>query len=155
MTLFGKLKNLVTGGGAKVTLEVLSPPARGQAFGVRVEVVVGETDLTAHKVYLRVIGEEEVQVPNVEVAVRSGDQIRVATETVVRSSYTFDATWDVAPAQTLRAKQSYQWEIGLEIPADAQACYQGQLARHEWKILAGVDVFGNDPDTGWFVLEMG
>jgi len=155
MTLFGKLKNMVTGGGATVTLEVLSPPVRGEAFGVRVSVKVGAADVAAHKVYLRVVGEEAVQVPNVEVATRSGDEIRLSTETVSRSSYTFDASWDVAPAQTLRAGQGYDWEIGVEVPADAPPVYQGTLARHEWKILAGVDVFGNDPDTGWYVLAMG
>jgi len=155
MNLFGKIKNMVTGGGATVTVAVLSPPARGEAFGVRVRVEVGGGDVTAHKVYVRVVGEEEVRVPDVEVATRCGDDIRISTETIARSTYTFDATWDVAPAQTLRAGQAYEWETGVEVPADGQPAYLGQLARHEWKILAGVDVFGNDPDTGWIVLNMG
>ena len=155
MSLFGKLKNMVTGGGATVTLELLSPTVRGEAFGVRVRVEVGDGDVSAHKVYVRVVGEENVQVPNVQVAVRSGDEVLVSTETILRSAYTFDTTWDVAPAQTLHARQVYQWETGLLIPTETQPVYRGNLARHDWRILAGVDVIGNDPDSGWIGLDLG
>lgn len=154
MGLFNKLKNMITGGGAKISLEVLSQPVRGETFDVRIRAEVGDSDLVVRKVYVRVIGEEEVRVPNVEIASRFNDEIRAATETVSRTSHTFDATFDAAPSQTLSARQHYQWDITLGVPGDAPPVYFGQLARHEWKIMAALDVSGNDPDSGWFALPM-
>lgn len=154
MSLFGKLKNMVTGGGATVGLEVLSQPVRGEGFAVRVSVTVGDGDVNARKVYLRVVGEEEVQIPGVQVAHGSGNAVSVTTETVSRSTYTYDASWDVTQAITLKGGQTYHWDMEIGVPPDAQPAYGGQLARHQWKAIAGVDVFGNDPDSGWFVLAM-
>jgi len=153
MGLFGKLVNLVTGGGAKVTLEALEPSRNGP-FQVRVHATVGETALESQGVFLKVAGIETVRVKEVEVAKKTGDRIEVVKEDIERSAASYEQKIQIAPSQPLPAKSEHDWEATVTLPAGVLPTYRGSNAKHEWKILAEIEVTGNNPDSGWVTLEM-
>ncbi len=72
---------------------------------------------------------------------------------ISRSEQTHMQEFEVAGEQTLSAEQTYTWDIEIQLPADAKPRYQGVHATHDWKILAGLSTFGNDPDSGWQILD--
>jgi hypothetical protein len=153
MGFFGSLKNLVTGGGVKVSLEAINP-ARGQPFTVRVSAEVGEADCAINKVYLHLRGSEKVEVPDVEIAEKNGDKIEVHKRAISREENTFHTELTLAPASVLAAGQTYHWETQVNLPADALPSFTGKHAKHEWYLLAGLDMRGNDPDSGWVAVEI-
>jgi len=153
MGLFSDLKNMITGGGATVTLEVIEP-ALEAPFTVRVQADIGDADCAIKRVYLQLCGTETVEVPDVEVAKRQGEATIIERETVRTSVTTADFTVDLAPADTLKANQRYTWESEITLPPDCLPTYRGRLATHGWQIKAGLDMRGNDPDSGWQEIEL-
>ncbi|MBI1208388.1 MAG: hypothetical protein GC191_14020 [Azospirillum sp.] len=153
MSFFKNLKNMVTGGGAELTVSI-EEPALEQPFSVHVEAKIGDADCKVKQVYLRLWGEERVEVPNVEVARRNGNELVVTREAVRAATTTVDLTIELAPAGTLQANQTYSWDTEVQVPADALPTYYGRLACHEWRIQAGLDMRGNDPDSGWLTIEL-
>lgn len=148
MGLFNKLKNAVnsiTGGGAKVSVLVDSP-SREAPFTVQVKAVVADQDLTISRVYVKLSGLEEVVVHNVRRENFTHDEHESAT--------TFEQEFVIAGEQTLQAKQEYAWEAQVEFPKGCPPTYRGRNAKHELRILAGLDAPGNDPDSGWLILAV-
>ena len=146
MSFMDKLKNAVssiTGGGAKVSVTV-DKPSREVPFTVKVKATVADQDLPISRVYVKLSGLEKVVVHNV----RDGD----FTHDVTDSNNTFEQEFNIAEAQTLKAKQEYEWEAQVEFPKNAPPSYQGRNATHELRVLAGLDAKGNDPDSGWIVV---
>ena len=154
MGFFDKLKNMITGGGAKVTLEA-GEPRRGGPFPVKIRAEVSDADLEIRKAYLKVAGVENVVIKDVEVARKVGEKVEVARENLERNTSTYEQLIEVAGAQTLKAKQMYEWETSVVIPGSVLPTFRGVNARHEWKLLAGLEVSGNDPDSGWVTIELG
>lgn len=146
-------KNYLTGGGAKLFVEVLEP-GFDEPFSVRVRAEVSDSDLKINGVYLKIKGEEEVIIPDVLVADRTGDDVEVRRENVARETVTFEATVQVEGAQTLDAGQTYEWEVQVTLNDDCLPTYDGPLAKHWWLFLAGLDKTGNDPDSGWTAAEI-
>ena len=153
MGIFGKLKNMITGGGATVTLEAVDPSLT-QPFKVTINAVVGDADLAIKRVYLRIAGEENVVVRDVQIAKTFGDEVRVEREDVGGSAVTFEDEVEVAGEQTLEANQEYTWETEISFPEGNLPTYRGTIASHEWKLFAGLDARGNDPDSGWVDIEL-
>jgi hypothetical protein len=155
MGLFSSLKNFVTGGGAEVSLELLDAPVRGNDFGVRVTAVVGDADIDIERVYLRVRGAEHVEIPDVEVVKKkAGGSIETEKRTITHQESTFRHDAELVAAMTLKAGETYSWETVVEIPEDVLPTFKGRKARHEWRALAGLDMRGNDPDSGWVDFEI-
>jgi len=153
MGFFKNLKNMITGGAAKVTLEV-DQPSLTEPFTVRVQADIGDNDCAVRRVYLQVCGTESVEVPDVDVARQRGDSTVIERETVRTSVTTADFTVTIAPAETLKASHTYNWETEITLPPDCLPTYRGRLAQHLWQIKAGLDLPGNDPDSGWIDLDL-
>jgi len=153
MGFFSNLKNYVTGSGAKVTLQV-NEPARGRPFTVTITAETAETACTVNKVYLQVRASEHVEIPDVEVAKRSGDTLEAHRQTVQHNETTYQEDVEVAPAMELEAGQLYTWKAEINLPAEVLPSFVGRRARHEWKLLAGLDMRGNDPDSGWVPITI-
>jgi hypothetical protein len=152
MGFMDKLRSVasaVTGGGAKVQLEIVNPK-RDQPFTVNVQATVSDKDLKVDKVYLKLIGEETVSL-DVQTPKEGGG---TKTEKKSNSATTFQQELELAGAQTLNAKQTYTWSGQVQLPTNAKPTYDGVNARHEWKLLAGLSTFGNDPDSGWQTLAV-
>ena len=148
MALFSKIKQAVqsvTGGGAKVSLMITTPPSRQQPFHVQVKAVVADSDIKPARVYVTV---ESVETATVSASVENRQQQFSNDATIFQTSF------NIAGAQELTAKQEYTWEGDVQLPASVLPTYRGRNARHEWRIKAGLDLPGNDPDSGWTAIEI-
>jgi len=150
MGFFDKLKNMVTGGGAKVEVEAVKPSLHSP-FPVKIKVVVEEADLEIAGAYLKVAGVEKVELKNFKVSSGDGEQPAQHRD-INETAFTYEARIEAAGAQKLVARGGYEWEVTVELPADSQPAYAGVNASHSWKILGGLDVTGNDPDSGWITI---
>ena len=61
---------------------------------------------------------------------------------------------NVSGAQTLEAGKTYDWEAEVNIPGGMPGTFHGQLTRNVWEVRAGLDVKGNDPDSGWVEIQV-
>lgn len=153
MGFINNLKNYITGSAAKVGLAV-DDPARGKPFTVTVTAETGETPCRVSKVYLHVRATEHVEIPNVEVAKRSGEALEAHRQTVQHDETTYQEQIEVAPATELQPRQQYRWDVEVNLPPEVPPSFTGRHARHEWKLLAGLDMRGNDPDSGWVKMTI-
>ena len=87
-------------------------------------------------------------------AKKTGDRIEAVKEDIERSAATYEQRIQGAPSQPLPAKSEQDWEATVTLPAGVLPTYRGSNAKHEWKVLAEIEVPGNNPDSGWVVLEM-
>jgi len=144
MGLFDKIKsaaNAVTGGAAKVSVQV--PQARlREPFNVTVQATSTGQDVKYSKVYIKIEGVEQVDMKDKD------------NKSVSASAKTVDLIFTVAPAGVLAANESGEWSIDVELPQSATPEFKGQFTRHFYRIWAGLDTVGNDPDSGWQEIVM-
>ncbi|WP_087026196.1 hypothetical protein [Thaumasiovibrio subtropicus] len=145
------LTNAITGGAATVTLQC-DRISFNEPFKVVVTAVTESTSVKLDRVYLYLQGYEEVEVPDVDIEYEDDGDVRRRTETVRASNETVDLDITVAEAQELEPHQTYEWEVEIELPSDAPKIYRGHYCQHTYRVLAGLDCFGNDPDSGWVEL---
>ncbi len=146
------MKNAVTGGTAKVYLdcERISYTA---PFQVIVRAQVGDAPLTINRVYLKIEGSEEIEVPDVDVIYNEEGDSQRRVETVHALNETVNLETTIANSQELEANSSYEWIADVELPSNAPSIYKGKFCQHIYKAYAGLDTFGNDPDSGWIELN--
>lgn len=147
------LKNVITGGGAKVYLST-TPVSLGEPFEVTIRAQVQDADLKIDRVYIEIEGREEVEVQDVDVVYESDGDTRRRREIVRAQTTTVELEIEVAEGQTLDANDTYEWTVTAELPADAPPVYQGHNCLHNYHIRGSLDCFGNDPDSGWQELEL-
>ena len=148
MGFFSKMKNFVTGGGAKVTLEAIEP-ALGGPFKVKIHAAIEDADIEIKEVYLKVASLETVIIKNVEIARMIDEKMETIREDIENTT-----TVQVAGPQTLKANEEYDWKTTVTLPDNALPSFIGITAKHEWKLMAGLDTSGNDPDSGWVVIHL-
>jgi len=140
MGLFDKIKgakDALTGGGANVNVQVGQVSLR-EAFDVTVQASSTGNDVKYSKVYIKIQGVEECEVED-------GD----SKKKVRGSAKTIDLVETVAPAGVLGANESDEWTIQVQLPQSATPEFKGKFTRHYYRIFAGLDTVGNDPDSGW------
>lgn len=153
MGLFSKLADAVTGGWIKVHLQ-WSEPVLGQPIQVRVNADSLKSDKAIDGVYVQITAEEKVKVPEVHVAETVDGVLKEKIQEVSHTAITFDQKFPIAGPQSLAFGQSYEWSGTVTIPADARPTYLGLNASHAWRIMAGLEVKGNDPDSGWTTITV-
>ncbi|MEA1928972.1 MAG: hypothetical protein U9N73_12270 [Candidatus Auribacterota bacterium] len=153
MGFFDKMKNFVTGGAADVTVEAIEPNLGGP-FLVKIHAAVEDTDIPIKKVYLKVVSLETVVVKEVEMARIIDEKMETVREDIEKTTTVHDQKIEVAGEQTLKANEEYDWETTVTLPDNALPSFIGITAKHEWKILAGLDASGNDPDSGWVLIHL-
>lgn len=142
------MKNYVTGGGAKVSLQ-LGHATFGQPIPVLVRAQVEAAALNVAKVYVAVRAVETVDLVHRDRDGAPGDKDRVHdTETTFSQEFVISG-----PAQLAAGSQN-EWRGQIVIPPNAQPTYHGKHAKHEWQFLAALDVAGNDPDSGWIEMNV-
>jgi hypothetical protein len=146
MGLWDKVKGAVqsvTGGAADVRIEV-GEATLGEDISVSIT-ATAKADLKIDKVYLLVRAYEEAEVRDVD---------HDGVERVHNSHETFNDRIDVAGAHELANGQSHTWEVTFTIPTSANPTFDGHMISHTWQVQAGLDTFGNDPDSGWKNFEV-
>ena len=146
------VKNMVTGGAAEVKVEI-EDFTIGQVFNVHVSAKVDSSDLKIEKVYLYVRGEEEYLVIEERETVDEYGDVYYEEFENWRTDETFRGDMDVSGEQTLHGGQTYNWTAQVLIPEGSRPIEEGNNNRHYYKVCAGLDAMGNDPDSGWVEVE--
>lgn len=154
MGFFSKLADAVTGGWVKVRLQH-SEPALGKPFEVRIQADDVKSDHETEGVYVQVMAEERVKVPEVHVAEMVNGVLQEKVKDIENAVITFERKFPIAGPQFLKAGQAYEWTGTITLPDDAKPTYVGVNAGHTWRIMAGLEVKGNDPDSGRMVIVVG
>lgn len=155
MGFFNKLKNFVTGGAATVSVRPVNQVNDGNSpIKVEIRAMVKEEDCDIRNVYFKVRAIERVVARDIDLARDEGGNIRRYREDVHDSFTTYEVEMQVDGAQTLKGNQTYDWNVEFEIPHNVNGTYRGRNATHDWEIYAGLDMAGNDPDSGWVDLEI-
>ena len=148
MGLWDKIKqakNFVTGCGADVSIAFESTTiALGEPLKMKVIVAVKDAALNMDKAYIKVRSREIVKVTD-----RDYNNGRTTRENIKKKVNTWEQETPIAPAQELEANKSYEWDAEISIPDGNYPTYRGRNAWHEYEVFAGLDVPGNDPDSGW------
>ena len=140
MGFFKDLKNKVTGGAAVVSVNV--PTAqRGRPANVQVQ-ATAKANGKVSAVYLLVRAVEVYEFRDRENEKVRGEKI----------SYENKIT--IAPAQDIKDGESYSWQGVIELPTSTNPTFRGSVINHRWELQAGLDMPGNDPDSGWQAFEV-
>jgi len=145
MGFLDKMKSVgtaMTGGAAKVSLEyphqMLKP---GDSINVKVTVVSMGKEVKSGGVFVDIHADEQGQVK----CSTCQKMVNVKNETVKQAI-------NIAPAFVLQPNESKTFESTIQIPM-GQPTYHGTI-RNEWRIRGRLDAFGNDPDSGFQVIEV-
>lgn len=134
MGFFKDLKNKVTGGAATVRVNV--PAARrGQQVPVKVQ-AAAKANGKVTAVYVLVRAVENAQFK------RDGEKIS-------ESKISFETRVNIAGAMEIKEGQTYDFDGLLELPVNTNPTLRGSIIDHTWELQAGLDMPGNDPDSGW------
>ncbi len=150
MGLFSDIKNFITGGGAKVAVQT-TDVKYGEPFTVRVSATATDGDLEISRAYLLFRGHETVEARVHDHDV--GDDTIGDTDYVHETATTFREEFTLSNTQTLTQDEEYTWEKEITPPPGAQPPFDGEYTTHNWQVQAGLDVTGNDPDSGWIELH--
>jgi hypothetical protein len=148
MGFFSNLKNAVTGGAASVQIQLPPAARRGETIPVTIQ-ATAKSAAKVTSVYLLVRATEHAQVKDTDYA--NG---KSSTETVHGRKITYETRIAIAGAQQLDEGQSYTWQGQLPMPQTSNPTFRGQMINHTWEIQAGLDMTGNDPDSGWQTIEV-
>lgn len=158
MGIFDKIKqaaNFITGGGAVVSVYPENQiSSSDEPIKIFISCQIKDADIKMNKVYLEVRAIETVEAQDVDVVIDYDGDKRTVRENIRNSVETFKTEIHVADAATLKANQKYEWEVTLNLPQNIYGTYRGRNAFHLWQVFAGIDVSGNDPDSGWVEIEI-
>jgi hypothetical protein len=147
MGLLGKMKNAVTGGAAKVSIEYPSEPLKpGDNLHVKVTVMSSGGSFKSKGVYVDLVGKEHGSVHGSSRCDKCGQYDNSAKIKV--SKKTHDQSIPLGGAMELNENESKVFEGDIQIPPNAQPSYSGSI-KHEWQVRGRVEAFGNDPDSGY------
>ncbi len=142
MGIFDKLKkmgNFISGGAAKVELNVPGG-FLGTPLIVNVTVKIGENAVEVKSVYLNIQCVEKIKE---EVENEDGKEIE-ENENVI-----FESKIIVAEGGTFEGGKEYSFLKEIILPESSQATSLDDSREVYWEFMAGLDMKGNDPDSGW------
>ncbi|MCH2176873.1 MAG: hypothetical protein MK193_14210 [Lentisphaeria bacterium] len=147
------MKNAVTGGAAKVFVDVDNAKL-GEPFMINITAEPQGCDVKFDRVYIMLRGREVVEVEDYDFTYDVDGDSRTRREIVRKSHTTYDIEKTVASAGELKDGDTGAWSIEVELPSHLLPTLQGRYVRHEYEIFAGLDCFGNDPDSGWVEVHV-
>lgn len=152
MGLWDKVKGAVrtiTGGGATVTIEV-GEITLGEPFVIRVN-ALAKASINVSGVYVQFKATEHAEVRDVDYDYDDGTR---RIEYVEGQYESFAQKFVIGEEISLSEGQEFSWEAEITLPETANPTFDGHMISHRWCVLAGLDCFGNDPDSGWQVIEV-
>lgn len=155
MGLFSKIKNTLTGGWADVRCTA-GPGRRGESLDVQVDVHVKADAIDVKDIYVQIECREVVDIPNYHVpGMNRGDSMHNSNRVHVHERNTL-WTHKLSAGQglTLEGGSQNSYQVRFDLPSQWPASWSGRYCRLEWAVLAGLDMKGNDPDSGWQVVTV-
>ncbi|UCG70268.1 MAG: sporulation protein [Thermoplasmata archaeon] len=147
MGILGKMKDAVTGGAAKVSIEYPSEPLNpGDSLHVKVTVMSSGGEFKSKGIYVDLVGQEKGSVVGGSKCDKCGQYD--STTRVNVNKKTFNQSYPLGGAMTLQKGETKVFEGDIQIPPNAQPSYQGSIS-HKWSIRGRIEAFGNDPDSGF------
>lgn len=152
MGYFDKIKgavNMVTGGAAHVTIEIMQPAlAPGQTAAIKVTATstaaTTGAELKSKGVFVDVKGEEHLEV------------IDAATkQKTVQSSAAVNLTFQIAGEFSLAPNESKTFEGTIHLPNHALPAIDGAVSKQLYYIRGRVEATGSDPDSGFQPIKVG
>ena len=148
MGFFDKLKsvvNVVTGGAAKVTIQLQQACIfPGETVDIKITATSTGAELKSKGVYVDVFAEERVSIK---------DESTKAE--INRSKTTTQQTILIAPAFVLAPNETKSFEGSFQFPSDVLPTFAGSMCQHICQIRGRIEAFGNDPDSGYQVINVG
>jgi hypothetical protein len=146
-------KNAITGGAAKVFVDVADASV-SQPFDVVIRAVPQGCNVSYSRVYLRIKGEETVEVPDVDISFTHEGKTQTRREIVRKDAVTLSIELTVAGAGELTDGKTGEWRISVKLPEGSIPEFRGKFAKHGYSLYAGLDCKGNDPDSGWVAIKV-
>ena len=154
MGFLSSLKNRLTGGWADVGI-AHGEGRRGEPLALTVHVAVKSSEIEVSDVYVQLQCHEVVEIENHRVSARDGDgELDVDHVDIRKQERLFDRRISLARGVSLDAGSQHAYEATLDIPEHLPPTYSGRHARIRWRVLAALDMKGNDPDSGWRELHV-
>lgn len=145
MGFLDKVKSVgsaMTGGSAKVSIEYPHQPLKpGDSLAVKVTVVSMGKEVKSSGVFVDIHAQERGQLRCSHCHETTPIQIQTVKQAI-----------PVGPAMVLQPNETKTFESTIQIPM-GQPTYNGQI-NHEWTIRGRLDAFGNDPDSGFQVIQV-
>ncbi len=147
MGIFDKLKNaanFVTGGGASVELAI--PDGNlGSPLIATVHIKTKKDNLEVKNVYLNIRCSETTKE---EISTEDGPEIKENEEVL------YDNKLIIAEGSTFEGGKEYSFSKEIVLPQDSKATMSENNVDIIWEFQAGLDVKGNDPDSGWIKVNL-
>ncbi|WP_299247558.1 hypothetical protein [uncultured Cytophaga sp.] len=146
MGLFDKIKsiaNKITGNAAKVEIVMNTNVPRNVNVPVTVNVEVKDVGITIDKLYVKLVAIQHVKIIHNEIV--NGNSV---SKEKVDTSYIHEFSFEFSGSRHLDANKNYSWVENVFLPEGVQASYNVYPREVRWHILAGLDMPGNDPDSG-------
>jgi len=151
MGLMDKLKGAVkavTGGAAKVTIEMSQPLAMpGDGIGVRVTVTSTGGEVKSKGVFVDLRGDERVSV--------NKKASELLDQNLVLTRETFSQAFQITGEFVLGAGETQTFEGQVVVPPNVQPSFSGTFTEHQWQIRGRLEARGNDPDSGFLPFRVG
>jgi len=147
MGIFNKLKkaaNFLTGGGAEVELNIadgnITDPINAQ-----INIKVGEGELNVQNIYMLL---KCTEITKTVVESEDGEEIEE------NENFIYDEKIEIAGNQVLESEKEYLFTKEINLPEDAEGSLVEDNREVSWEFQAGIDIKGNDPDSGWIKVNL-
>jgi hypothetical protein len=149
MSFISNMKNKMTGGWANITISA-PEGARGSVLPVTVTVSMKDQGIKIDRVYLKILCTESVYISDYKISI--GEESK--TVDIDKKTSLFEHENNISGAQELNGKETYTFESPVNIPSDIPPTFKGTNCRIVWAVYAGLDMKGNDPDSGWVEINV-
>jgi len=155
MGFFNKMINYMTGFSAEVGVEINGANLK-DPFPVGVKAKILQDDLNMDKVYMHIRCLEE-KLANYS---SGGSEPETDNEKILSELNEWDKTTifkktvDVAPKGVLKSGETYDWSVLVDLTDASKPSQKSENHIIRWEVWAGIDVPGNDPDSGWVEFDV-
>lgn len=149
MGLFSKIKNFVTGGAAEVSVVFENRTTDGSGPVRLFVTALAKDDCKIKEVYLHVRGQETYKRRVQHTTTDSDGNVTTTYRDDTHYDVHFDSTLKLAKEVTLNKGDESKWLAEFELPPSAVPTFHGSDCFMKWEVQAGLDMPGNDPDSGW------
>jgi len=144
-----KAKNYMTGGGAKLYIDLVEEPRLRQAFKVEVRLDIDDAEIEVDRIYLALRFTEHVQM-EISTTDATGKS-HSSTERKQNILFKEDIVLD--EMLILNADEQYSYETTIKLPPEVLPAFEGVNAKFTWSLQAIIDKAGNNPESKLIYFE--